>query len=57
MQTAADDLIESLMEIYNKDKALIFSTLQMYRHDRMDYLKALHQKAQEKGFYIGMKDC
>ncbi len=55
MQTAADDLIESLMEIYNKDKAIIFSTLQMYRHDRMDYLKALHQKAQEKGFYIGMK--
>ncbi|ARV14271.1 proline dehydrogenase family protein [Polaribacter sp. SA4-12] len=55
MQTAADELIESLMEIYNKDKALIFSTLQMYRHDRMVYLKALHQKAKEKGFYIGMK--
>jgi proline dehydrogenase len=55
MQTAADELIESLMEIYNKEKALIFSTLQMYRHDRMDYLKALHEKAQQKGFYIGMK--
>ena len=55
MQVAADELIESLMEIYNKDKALIFNTLQMYRHDRMDYLKTLHQKAKEKDFYIGMK--
>tara|TARA_R110001606_G_scaffold8303_2_gene36415 strand:+ start:50685 stop:51848 length:1164 start_codon:yes stop_codon:yes gene_type:complete len=55
MQKAADDLIEELMETYNKEKAIVFNTLQMYRHDRMDYLKELHQKAQEKGFYIGMK--
>jgi proline dehydrogenase len=55
MQGAADDLIDGLMELYNKEKALVFNTLQMYRHDRMDYLKALHEKAKEKGFYIGMK--
>ncbi len=55
MQDAADDLIESLMERYNKNKAIIFGTLQMYRHDRMQYLKELHYRAQEKGFYIGMK--
>jgi proline dehydrogenase len=55
MQDAADDLIESLMEEFNQDKAIIFSTLQMYRHDRLPYLKALHQRAKEKGFYIGMK--
>jgi len=55
MQEAADNLIDELMETYNKDKAIVFSTLQMYRHDRMDYLKGLHERAQEKGFYIGMK--
>ncbi|MCH3882106.1 MULTISPECIES: proline dehydrogenase family protein [Tenacibaculum] len=55
MQKSADELIEELMETYNKDKAIVFNTLQMYRHDRMDYLKELHQKAQKKGFYIGMK--
>ena len=55
MQDAADDLIENLMEKYNKDKAIVFSTLQMYRHDRLPYLKSLHQRAKEKGFYIGMK--
>ncbi len=55
MQTAADDLIEELMEIYNTESAIVFSTLQMYRHDRLEYLKGLHQRAHQKGFYIGMK--
>tara|TARA_R110002074_G_scaffold146181_2_gene295568 strand:- start:1281 stop:2441 length:1161 start_codon:yes stop_codon:yes gene_type:complete len=55
MQTAADDLIEELMEIYNTKKAIVFSTLQMYRHDRMDYLKGLYKRAHQKGYHIGMK--
>jgi proline dehydrogenase len=55
MQGAADILIEELMEIYNTEKAIVFNTLQMYRHDRLGYLKELHQKAHQKGFYIGMK--
>ncbi len=55
MQDAADQLIEELMETYNKEKAIVFNTLQMYRHDRLDYLKDLHAKASEKGYYIGMK--
>ncbi|AUC15107.1 proline dehydrogenase [Tenacibaculum sp. SZ-18] len=55
MQDAADDLIEELMATYNKEKAIVFNTLQMYRHDRMEYLKSLHQRAHQKGFHIGMK--
>jgi len=55
MQGAADLLIEELMEQYNTPKAIVFNTLQMYRHDRLDYLKGLHQKAHQKGFHIGMK--
>ncbi|MEX6625789.1 proline dehydrogenase family protein [Tenacibaculum salmonis] len=55
MQDAADDLIEELMELYNKDKAIVFNTLQMYRHDRMEYLRALYQRAHQKGYHIGMK--
>jgi proline dehydrogenase len=55
MQKAADELIEELMETYNKEKSIVFNTLQMYRHDRMDYLKTLHEKAKVKGFHIGMK--
>lgn len=55
MQTAADDLIEGLMEKYNKEKAIVFGTLQLYRYDRLDYLKKLHDRAKKKGFKIGMK--
>ena len=55
MQDAADDLIEEMMRKYNKEKVIVFSTLQMYRWDRLDYLKALHERAKAEGFYIGMK--
>lgn len=55
MQDAADNLIETMMEKYNTKKAIVFNTLQMYRHDRMEYLKGLHQRAHQKGFHIGMK--
>ncbi len=55
MQDAADDLVEEMMVKYNKEKVIVFSTLQMYRWDRLDYLKSLHEKAKEQGFYIGMK--
>ena len=55
MQDAADDLVEEMMVKYNKEKAIVFNTLQMYRWDRLDYLKGLHERAQAKGFYIGMK--
>ncbi len=55
MQTAADELVEQLMEKYNKDKVIVFGTLQLYRHDRLAYLKKLHKKAKQRGFKIGMK--
>jgi proline dehydrogenase len=55
MQTAADDLLEDLMEKYNKEKVVIYSTLQLYRYDRLDYLKALHIRSKAKGYKIGMK--
>ncbi|MXN90264.1 proline dehydrogenase [Flavobacterium sp. Sd200] len=55
MQDAADDVVADMMAKYNKNKAIVYNTLQMYRHDRLDYLKKLHKRSQEEGFYIGMK--
>lgn len=55
MQDAADHLIEELMEKFNKKKAIVFNTLQMYRHDRMDYLRDLHRRAHQVDFHIGIK--
>lgn len=55
MQKAADDLIEDMMRIYNKDKAIIFNTIQCYRWDRLKYVKKLHKRAQRKKFKLGFK--
>nr|WP_315148300.1 proline dehydrogenase family protein [uncultured Flavobacterium sp.] len=55
MQDAVDNLVEEMMVKYNKLKPIVFNTLQMYRWDRLDYLKKLHEKAKTKGFFIGMK--
>lgn len=55
MQDAADELVEDMMRKYNKKKAVVFNTLQMYRWDRMDYLRALHERADKEGFKIGIK--
>lgn len=54
-QTAIDNLVNELMEKYNKERAIVFNTLQMYRHDRLDHLKNMYNVAIEKGFYYGAK--
>ena len=55
MQDAADDLIEEMMRKYNKKKVIVFGTLQLYRWDRLDYLKNLHERGKKEGFKVGMK--
>lgn len=55
MQDAADELVTDMMRKYNKEKAIVFNTLQLYRWDRFDYLKKLKDQANEEGFFIGMK--
>jgi proline dehydrogenase len=55
MQDAADNLVTSMMRKYNQEKPIVFNTLQLYRWDRLDYLKELHNIAKREGFHIGMK--
>jgi len=55
MQLAADELCEAMMRKYNKEKAVVYNTLQCYRWDRLDYLKELHQHAKSEGFKLGFK--
>ncbi len=55
MQDTADQLVEDMMRKYNKKKAVVFNTLQLYRWDRIDYLKKLHSRAKEEGFKMGIK--
>lgn len=55
IQVAVDELIEEMMAKYNKEKAIIFNTLQCYRWDRLQYLKDLHKRGVEQGFLVGAK--
>lgn len=55
MQDAADALIEEMMRSFNKERAIVFNTLQMYRADRMEYLQKLHKRARSEGFKLGVK--
>lgn len=55
MQQAADELVLSMMRKYNREHAWVYNTLQMYRHDRMDYLKSLNEMAEKEGFKVGLK--
>ena len=55
MHDAADDLVELMMERYNKERLTVYNTLQCYRWDRVEYMKALHERAKGKGYLIGLK--
>ncbi len=55
MQVAADALCEEMMRLYNTEKPIVYNTLQLYRWDRLDYLKQLHERAKRDGYTIGMK--
>ena len=54
-QAFIDQVVEEMMELYNKEKVIVFNTLQMYRHDRLDFLKESFRKAEEGGYYLGIK--
>jgi proline dehydrogenase len=55
IQNAIDEIAHLLMTRYNLERAIVYNTAQMYRHDRLFYIKNLHQKAEEGNFYIGLK--
>jgi len=55
IQDAIDDIALKMMITYNKTSTIVYNTSQMYRHDRLDYLKQLHKIAKDKKFLIGIK--
>ncbi len=54
-QDAADEIVLEMMRQFNKKGAVVYNTLQMYRHDRLAYLKAIHKLAIDEGFFLGLK--
>jgi len=55
IQDSIDSLTESLMEKYNQKDVIVYTTVQMYRKDRFDYLNYLYNKALKGNFKVGIK--
>lgn len=55
VQGAMDSLAEEMMAKYNSKKAIVFTTLQMYRWDRIAYLKQLIADAEAGSYGLGIK--
>ncbi len=55
IQSAIDDVVTAMMEKYNRQKAIVYNTLQMYRHDRLDFLERALAAAEKGGYFLGIK--
>ncbi len=54
-QNTLDELTDIAMRRYNKKRAIVFATLQMYRHDRLPYLEAIYADAVKNDYIAGIK--
>jgi len=55
IQDPLDRLTMEMMEVFNKEKAIVYNTIQLYRNDRLHFLKISHQIAKQQNFILGMK--
>lgn len=54
-QDAIDELVEEQMKLHNREKAIVYNTIQLYRKDRLEFLKSSFAKAQKEGYKLGVK--
>lgn len=55
IQNAIDLMAENMMEKYNAETPIVFTTIQLYRHDRLEFLKKSHERAKEAGYIYAVK--
>jgi proline dehydrogenase len=55
IQKPVDEMTDAMMEKYNKKKVIVFNTFQLYRHDRLVFLKESIGVAKAKGYLHGSK--
>jgi proline dehydrogenase len=55
IQNSIDELTETMMAKFNRERACVYGTLQMYRRDRMEYFRKLTERAKMGGFFVGEK--
>lgn len=54
-QNAIDRMANDMMAKYNRQKAIVYNTIQMYRHDRLEFLKKTHRESIEGNYLLGIK--
>ena len=55
IQDPVDRLTMEMMEVFNKEKVIVYNTIQLYRHDRLHFLKLSYEIALQQGFMLGVK--
>lgn len=55
IQKVVDGIAEEMIKKYNREQAIVFNTIQLYRNDRITYLKDQIEKAREENYFLGLK--
>jgi proline dehydrogenase len=55
IQDAIDQLCHDMMEKFNHQAPIVYNTVQLYRHDRLEFLKKAHAWAKDKGLHYAVK--
>lgn len=55
LQDAIDEIATNMMRQYNKERAIVYNTLQMYRWDRLAFLKQCYADAENHQYFLGLK--
>jgi proline dehydrogenase len=55
IQDPVDAMVCLMMDKYNREKAYVYNTVQLYCHDRLPFLRAMMEAARDRGFILGAK--
>jgi proline dehydrogenase len=55
IQDPVDALTILMMDSFNKDRIVVYNTIQHYRQDRLKFLKDSYEAAEERNFILGAK--
>jgi proline dehydrogenase len=55
IQSPVDALTILMMDTFNKQRVVVYNTLQLYRHDRFKFLQNSYEAAAERNFVLGAK--
>jgi len=55
IQDPIDVITVLMMDQFNRNKVVVYNTLQLYRHDRLHFLKDSYEAALQRNFILGAK--